>query len=67
MTLTDYQQQHAISDAQMCRILNESRPSPADPPVFEHRLVRLKQGKRPTRLEEYLIQEATGGECERYH
>ena len=66
MNLNEYQTEHGISDAQMCRILNESRPSPADPPVFEHRLTRLKGGKRATKLESYLIQVATDGHADRY-
>ena len=64
MTLTEYQAEHALTDAKLCRLLNESRPSGADPAIFEHRLKRLKDGRsRASQLELYVLQTATGDEC----
>lgn len=67
MTLDEYQQHHNITNAVMCRLLNEARPSGTDSPVYEYRLARLKAGEaRPTARELYLVQAVTGDECDGY-
>lgn len=66
MTPTEYQHQNNLSDLQFCRLLNDNRPSIMDPPIYEWRLKRLKEGKRPTQLETYALMHATDNECERY-
>ena len=67
MNCNDYQQATGLTDAQLCKLLNECRPSPADPPVFEHRLAKLKRGKvRADQAELKALLAATDEECDRY-
>ena len=67
MNCNDYQTTHNLSDAQLCRLLNERRPSPADSPVFEHRLAKLKRGEsRPRGHELRTLMEATDDQADSY-
>ncbi|AGH31848.1 hypothetical protein SLPG_00054 [Salicola phage CGphi29] len=66
MILQSYQNQHNISDAKMCRLLNHSK-EPAEPPVFEHRLCRLKGRLAQAKGHEIkALMRATNDECDRY-
>ena len=67
MNCNDYQQATGLTDAQLCKLLNECRPSPADPPVFEHRLAKLKRGEsRPRGHELRTLMEATDDQADSY-
>ena len=67
MNCNDYQAVHNLTDAQMCRLLNDARPSPADSPFFEHRFRRMKSGKSPTKEKDLMIlQLATNDEADSY-
>ena len=66
MNLQAYQNQHNISDSKMCRLINHSK-EPAEPPVFEHRLVKLKAGLgRAFGHERKALMVATDDEADRY-
>lgn len=61
-----YQHENNLTDAQMCRLINDNK-EPAEPPVFEHRLVKLKAGYAKARGHEIkALLAATDDEADRY-
>lgn len=62
-----YQNQYNLTDAQMCRLINDYKDA-SEPPVFEHRLVKLKGGLAQARGREIkALMAATDDEADRYN